>query len=163
MDTLQTVLEAELPLELWEAASKQAHRSGLGHFKTGAIVFDKNYKIVGRGCSHYAVHSTLPTVHAEEHALKDSYGARNYGDYKKGQPFSIVIVCLNKSGNFSHSSRPCVSCATRLNTSGVKFVYYAERQNSGEWIVNIESPRELVYRTVSNKSNSQYAKDMRIK
>ena len=143
--------------EICVAALNQAKRSTLGSFNTGAVIFNtKTLEIIGKGCSHYADWSTLPTVHAEEHAIKSCHIKRRRNSY------SILIVCIGRAGNLTYSSRPCVSCAKRLHKVGIEFVYYPERLNDGEWIINVESPFSLLERVHENRQRMRYAKDMRI-
>jgi deoxycytidylate deaminase len=156
-------LEESLPIELWEAAEKQAKRSTLNKFKTGAVIFDKDMNIIGRGCSHDKDGHYLPTVHAEYEALRDSYGARNYGEQRViGQ--GIVIVSINKAKNYTYSSRPCLRCAAELHLGNIRYVYYAERLNDGEWIINVDSPVGLLNRAEqSGLRAARFAREMKIK
>jgi pyrimidine deaminase RibD-like protein len=149
-----SVLENALPISLWWEAFSQSQRSTLFTFKTGAIIFDKDNKILSKGCSHHGIREG--TIHAEEHCLKfvgKEIAAKN----------SILVVTVGKSGNFAYSSRPCFSCVRLMKKYNLSNVYYAERLNHGQWIVNSESPIELWERGLSATcDHMEFARDMRI-
>lgn len=145
-----------LDLDICGGALNQASRSNLGSFNTGAVIFNsKTLDIIGKGCSHYADWSVLPTVHAEEHALKNSY-------LRKYQSYSIFIVCVGRAGNLTYSSRPCISCAKRLKKANIEYVYYPEKFNNGKLVINIDTPKSLLKRVTENRDRMEYARDMRI-
>lgn len=147
-----------LPFDLWKQVYKQAERSTLDSFRTGAIIFDsKTLEVVGRGCSHHSEWTKVISVHAEDHALKESKHER-----KKYKPFSVLILTIGKAGNPTYSSRPCVFCADRLYDEMISFIYYPERLTDGNWVVNCESPYELKTRADTSADSAMYAKDMRI-
>lgn len=164
IDTIEDTLVEALPISIWEEGVKQAKRSTLRRFKTGAVVFHmKSGYIIGGGCSHIAEDNDINTTHAERHALRNTYGERNYGGNSKWGEYGILIVSLGRSGNFTYSSRPCLKCAKELDNDNIASVYWPERLNNGDWVVNCESPADLVFRAHANgvKINT-YAKGMRI-
>jgi tRNA(Arg) A34 adenosine deaminase TadA len=143
-------------------AEKQAHRSTLRTFKTGAVIFNhKTGEILGKGCSHHHEFSNVNTVHAERHALRESYGMRNYGNFHRPKDLSIVIVTLGRNGNFAYSSRPCVGCAQAM-MNNINSIYYAERTNDGGWVINGTTPGGLMSRAHQSKALARYARDARI-
>lgn len=152
-------LEDVLPEFVWIEAEKQAYRSTLKNYRTGAVIFHKkDMTILARGCSHVPQSENVMSVHAEGHAL-DNFNKEYSGSFQTG----ILVVCINKADNYAFSARPCAHCADRLRVGGINTVYYAERINDGTWICNIESPKELVDRTdKSRTSYAKYAKEMRI-
>lgn len=160
---LASILNAACDLKYWREAENQARRSTLKTFKTGAVIFNhKTEEIVGKGCSHHTATVSANTCHAEQHALRDSYGARNYGEnYHKEYELSIVIVTLGRSMNFAYSSRPCVMCAQQL-AGNIGFVHYAERLNDGSWIVNSDLCRNLHRKIEHSKRVVRYARDGRL-
>jgi len=152
-------LEEVLPEHIWVEAEKQATRSTLKNYRTGAVIFlKKDFTILARGCSYIPNVGGIMSVHAEGHAI-DNFNKEYSGDYQTG----ILVVCINKADNYAFSARPCAACADRLSTYGIDTVYYAERVNDGTWVCNVETPKELVDRTdKSRTSYRKYAKEMRI-
>lgn len=150
-------------LDYWIEAEKQAMRSTLKTFKTGAIIFSyKTGAIIGRGCSHHKLGSPRNTIHAEEHALRISYGMRNFGEDRfKKSDLGIVIVTLGRSLNYACSSRPCIGCVKQLYYA-VDYVHYAERMNDGSWVINSEEPRYLMKRIDMSKITAKYARGARL-
>lgn len=145
--------------EIWTLAEKQARRSTLHTFKTGAVIFDDGLNIVSRGTSHHP--ETSPhTKHAEVHALED-LPPNTTGN------LNILVVTLGKNGNFAYSSCPCVKCAFRLFSKGIRYVFYAERKvHDTEFFLNMEFARELTERSESRAVSLRrviYAREMRIK
>ena len=153
-------LEDVLPEHIWLEAEKQANRSTLKNYRTGAVIFTKkDFTILARGCSHIPNNGNVMSTHAEDHAL-DSF-RKEYG-YGRRQ-IGILVVCINKADNYAFSARPCAACAEQLALNDIETVYYAERINDGTWVCNVESPQELVDRTdKSRTSYRKYAKEMRI-
>jgi deoxycytidylate deaminase len=151
---IRQLAKESFPIELWEEAYKQAKRSTLGSFKTGAVIFNRDFNIVSKGCSHHRAWSPKPTVHAEEHALKELSGFT-------GKP-NILIVTIGRSGNPAWSSKPCVSCATMLCNHYFDDIIWPERNNMGEWTINIESSAGLSGRIARSEIRLRgYARDMR--
>jgi deoxycytidylate deaminase len=150
-----------LPFDMWKQVYKQAERSTLDSFRTGAIIFDsKTLEVIGRGCSHHSEWTTITSVHAEDHALKESKHKR---DESKYGIFSVLILTIGKAGNPTYSSRPCINCADRLYGEMISFIYYPERLTDGNWIINCESSYDLKLRADNSANGAMYAKDMRIK
>lgn len=133
---------------LFNIAAKQAERSNLRVFRTGAVIVDKNNQILGKGCSHKSSHSRA--IHAEEHALRGSRGG-----------YMAVIVTLARNGNMAYSSKPCVSCVQRLHSAGIEKVMYYERDNSGEWSIT-EHSVDVLFSRARGIHPTQYAKSMRV-
>lgn len=164
---LKKLLSEACPYEFWIEAQKQAKRSTIHSYGTGSVIFNhKTNEMIGRGTSHHS--DSDMTVHAEEHALRNSYGERNYGEKRhKGYDLSIIIVTARQNGNWSWSSCPCISCATKLLNSDIRLVHYAERTED-EWIVRTETPGGLLNRVKDAEIRrtmmaNNYARDMRIK
>jgi deoxycytidylate deaminase len=140
--------------EIWQAVLKQAERSTLNSFRTGAIVFSKSGEIIGKGCSHHRAWSSKASVHAEDAALEDAHDAEDH---------NILIASIGKAGNPAYSSKPCLSCAMQLEKRGVQHVYFLERLNDGWWIMNVVTPSELVEQAIlSDTRLDNYAREMRI-
>src|SRR3990167_4417459 len=135
-----------LPIEIWKVAEKQASRSVFRLFKTGAVITDGR-NILSKGCSH-ARDVPVRNMHAEQHSLMNVYDASG---------LTCVIVTLNKSNNWSYSSKPCARCSHLLNRAGVETVIYAERDNVGEWTINMEKVVDLVKRTNPISIHAPYA------
>lgn len=147
----------DLPPYLWEAAHKQASRSSLKTFKTGAIIFKDDFKIVSKGCSHHTLFRGKPSIHAEANAL-DSF--RGTGS---ALGLNVLIYTLGRSNRPAFSSRPCYSCLHKMDKVGIKNIYYLEKLNSGWFVLNIETPLELKIRAMKAEvRESSYARNMRI-
>lgn len=142
-----------LPIEVWDAAEAQARRSPVRTFKTGAALVDGDFNVTGKGCSHISG-GPYPSIHAEHHALLSSYS--NSG-------LTCVIVTLTKNArNWASCSKPCAACVARLHKAGVETVVYAERDNGGEWTVNVESVQSLIDRNGITKIPRGFAKRLQI-
>lgn len=139
------LIKTALSNDLLEAVVKTAKRSTIRTFRTGAIVFDKNMNIVSKGCSHIPdgkAANNKRSNHAEDHALDLISHIKDKSD------LSILIYTLNRKGQKpATSSRPCADCAERLANAGLNEVYYLERDNSGEWLLNREKPDMIKART----------------
>lgn len=162
-----THLGKEFPDSIYFEAYKQAERSTLKNFKTGAVVF-KGEDVYLRGCSHTKINNgPHASIHAEQHcieeAMKSNLRERNAHNYIPSG-LSMFILCIGKTGNPAFSSKPCYSCSQQLDRIPVEYVYYLERMNSGQWIMNVKTQVELI--AEAEKSGvrlDHYAKNMRIK
>lgn len=145
------ILSEKVAPALWQEAERQAQRSPLGTFRTGAIIHSMG-KVVGKGCSHPSMLLTgRDFVHAELHA---SLRVRPI----RGQRRECVVVTLTKTDSWATTSRPCAMCARALNGL-VDLVHYAVKDNIGEWCVESVAPADLVARS---GPLSSYAREMRI-
>lgn len=146
--------------KIFEEAYKQAERSTLRNFKTGAVVF-MGEDIYLKGCSHTILDpfEPLASVHAEAHCIQL---ARKL--FVKNQPLDMFVLAIGKTGNPAFSSKPCLSCVRNLDVIPVRYVYYLERLNSGQWILNVKSPIDLLSEAETSELRlDRYAKNMRIK
>ena len=145
--------EKYLPIHMWELAEKQALRSTLKTFRTGAILTD-GVNVISKGCSHVR-DKRLPRLycHAEEHSLANAYDARG---------LTCLIVTINKGGNYACSSRPCQFCTHLMSNAGIEKVIYAERDNNYDWVISVEKISDLIKRTSPDGINAKYAKQMRL-
>ena len=138
------LIRAILSKSILEVAEKQANRSTIETFKTGAVVFDKNMNIVEAGCSHVPMYTWLRnkrSVHAEDDVLSKIVHVENRSD------LNMLVYTLGKSGNPTYSSKPCKICAERIIGSNINKVYYLERCNDDTWTLNEESPTNLIKRS----------------
>lgn len=112
-------------MKILDRVVKIAERSPFMKFGTGAMLLDKNDKIISEGWSHRGaiVMSELESVHAEIHAL---HRAR----FKK-QPHTVVIATLSKKSGNVTSARPCINCALALHAAGIENVLYS--MGKGQW------------------------------
>ncbi len=135
------LLQDALPMATWEEAVKQANRSPLMTFKTGAVIFTKDHDIISKGVSHVAMYQSYPgrSLHAEDHAIRQLKETNS----NRG----ILIVTLGRAGNFTYSSRPCFNCSTRISINEIDWVYFLEKTNEGEWVVNCETADSLFRRS----------------
>ena len=148
------ILAQHAPLDIWRLAEKQANRSVLKLFKTGAIIFDSYGKVVSKGCSHMKENwAPRPNIHAEQDALLKSGNVSG---------MTCLIVTINKSGNHACSSKPCAFCTHIMHKAGIGRVIYAERTNDGEWSVNDETLDNLILRVDCDMIHETYTKQMRL-
>lgn len=148
-------LKEAAPLYIWEEAENQAKRSTLGRHKTGAVIFNKYNNIVNKGCSHHRAFADLPSCHAETHAIENSNG------HAEGN--NLLIVTLTKGQNYARSSRPCIKCLLHMNKIGINEVIYAEMINDGTWLINQETPLEMLNRASRSWNRlDSFAKNMRL-
>jgi len=148
------ILSKFAPLSMWEQAEKQARRSTFKLFKTGCVMFDKNFKLVSRGCSHptYGI-PPRPAVHSEQDALRK---------ISSGHGLTCVVVTINRTGNYAGSSKPCAFCTHILHKAGIERVIYAERANDGTWTVNNETLESLISRVDCATIHERYTKQMHV-
>jgi deoxycytidylate deaminase len=140
------LIRAALGNNILSAAVKQSLRSTIETFKTGAVLFDKDGKIVETGCSHVPLYTWLKdkrSVHAEDHVLNKII----HIEKEELRHMSMLIYTLGKSGNPATCSKPCSKCAERLVSSGIKNICYLEKSNDNEWNFNIEAPISITERT----------------
>lgn len=136
-------------------AERQAERSTLRRFRTGAVLVDGKGNLVSKGCSN-RMNALDRSVHAEEHCLSTLYMSDSSKD------LTCVIVTLTRSGNWASSSRPCARCVHLLSKNGVSRVVYPERTNDGDFVINDESVESLVERSKNLSINETFAKRMYI-
>ena len=156
---LYNILHKEFSITIWDEAYKQAGRSTLKKYKTGAVVF-KGEEVYLKGCSHVKENNgPHASIHAEQHCIET---ARQQKLDVSG--LEMFILCLNKSGNPAFSSKPCYSCAINMGTIPIEYVYYLERMNDGTWIMNVKTQLELIAEAENSGLRLEhYAKSMRIK
>lgn len=148
----QRLLVSALPLQVWQAAERQAERCPLLRFRTGAVIWHPERGIIATGAAHQsdATWSSAISLHAEHHALR------------RGQQVAgaeIAIVTLSGCGNWASSSCPCYSCARLLASREIALVHYPLWQH-GKWQVISESPKRLLSRAAAPRGRA--AKDQRI-
>lgn len=112
-------------IQVWDAAVKTAQESQFIRHRTGAVIYDTKYGWFVKGCSHkHDGGMKINSLHAEQHALRK-------WPHEGG---TCYIVTLTRSNNFATCSRPCISCANRLQRKMIG-VCYAERANDGSWAI----------------------------
>jgi deoxycytidylate deaminase len=142
------LITATLSKKILDVAVKQANRSTIETFKTGAVLFDKNGNVVESGCSHVPMYTWLKdkrSVHAEDDVLNKIVHVSDRTN------LSMLVYTLGKSGNPTYSSKPCNICAERLRDSEINNLYYLERCNNGSWTLNEENPHQLIERSNYNE------------
>lgn len=145
--------------KIFEEAYKQAERSTLKNFKTGAVVF-KGEEIILRGCSHTTLDlHQLASIHAEAHCIEQVWKRKlDFSD------LDMFILAIGKTGNPAFSSKPCLSCVRKMHIVPVRYVYYLERLNNGIWTMNVKTPLDLMDEADDSSIRlDRYAKNMRIK
>jgi deoxycytidylate deaminase len=139
------LIKATLGRSILEVVVKQANRSTIETFKTGAVLFDsKSKEIIESGCSHAPLYTWLKdkrSVHAEDDILNKTV------HLKEKSGLSVLVYTLGKAGNPTISSKPCSGCAERLYGANIDNVYYLERCNDESWTLNEESPANLIARS----------------
>lgn len=150
MDESNGLIKAVLGKNILETAVKQANRSTIETFKTGAVLFDtKSKEIVESGCSHAPLYTWLKdkrSVHAEDDILNKTV------HIKEKSGLSVLVYTLGKAGNPTISSKPCKGCAERLYSSSIDEIHYLERCNDESWTLNSESPFSLIKRSKYTRS-----------
>lgn len=135
------LLQAALPLAIWKEAEKQAQRSPLFRFRTGAAIWHPSNGIVSTGAAHHTnqMLSSTASVHAEHHALQRASSVK--GSH-------IAVVTISNCSSWAHSACPCYSCAKMLEGRGIAEVHYA-LWSQGKWTVVSERPSDLLERAES--------------
>lgn len=131
-------LRQALPLEVWAEAERQARRSPLLKFRTGAVLWTPGNGVISTGTSHHTEQamSRVSSMHAEHHALRRASNAAGA---------EIVVVAIGAPGNWTHSACPCYSCARMLLARNIAMVHYA-LWNGRVWQVISETPARLLSR-----------------
>lgn len=152
-------LGEEFPESIYQEAYKQAERSTLKNYRTGAVVF-KGEEVYFKGCSHIkANNGPHASIHAEQHCVDEAVRQM----YRHISGLNMFVLCIGKAGNPAFSSKPCYSCAIRLSAIPVEYVYYLERMNNGKWIMNVKTQLELIAEAENSGLRLEhYAKNMRI-
>lgn len=116
------------PKEVWLRAEREAARSPMPNFKTGAVIFDiRTGKILSASCSYPHGKSNMATVN--EHAETSALGLVRHLDLRRA---AIAIYTLNKTHKgCAWSSAPCAHCAYNLSRRGVDHAVYAVRTDAG--------------------------------
>lgn len=144
--------------EIYTEVYKQAIRSPMQNFKTGAVIFHPKNGILSKGCSHVREGLSVASVHAEAHAIESAVKENGHCNL-----YHIMILSIGKAGNPAFSSKPCLDCINKLWYHDVLYVYYLERLNDGQWTMNIKNVEELRHEAFMSKTRSAYyAKDMRV-
>lgn len=143
----------KLPPGIWDRAIKQARRSNMKTFRTGAVVFDKHGRVLGQGCSFHG-DGPRERTHAEQHALSRMWPALPELRAK------VLVVTLGKAGNFTYSSRPCGFCVNMLRHFNIESVIYPHLQ--GEKHILVEESIEDLYEAIECDITAQRAKLMRV-
>ena len=116
-----------VPKHIVDIAYKEANKSKM-RFKLGAIVYDKNYKILGRGHNRWyrtskkmyglKMEGNVPrlSIHAEvdaiNHVRKD----------ERHKMFGIYVFRKN-----NRIAKPCMKCQQWINKNGIKKINWSDR------------------------------------
>lgn len=151
---VKELLQSE-ELTAWREAILQAHRSTLGTFKTGAVLFDRDGKVLSRGCSHITDGNRYTnSFHAEAHAISNLHD---------DDLVSCIVVTIGRAKNLAYSSRPCFECVRLMVRKPIIEVIWPERCNNGEWSINRVSPRDLYNASIAQGvQSSEFARNMRV-
>ncbi len=110
--------------------------ANLGNFAVGAVITDKNGRVIQRGHSRVLRPYLRTDMHAEMHAvgcLEERYRFRSQ---------QAVNEKLKGSKLFS-SLEPCPMCLSRLILSGVSEVYYAADELKGGMVHLVQQMPEI--------------------
>lgn len=114
-------------LGIIERAIEEANSSDYEPYKIGAVIFkgsrilSSGYnEIRGNGKIHPKHKNFDNTIHAEQAAIL------NLKDWSRAKGSNILIVRINKSGNFS-LAYPCPMCQSFLKFLGINKVYFSNR------------------------------------
>ncbi len=142
--------------EIVALALKEARRSPMRRFKNGAVIYDKiTKKIISSGCSYDSDpgYQKVATIHAEMDAIRKT-------DKNGLLYWDCLVIALNKTGNATYSSCPCITCASLLSDCRVRNIIYHQQLNDGSWVVMREWPAGLLNR--ANEVNGKFARHQKI-
>jgi tRNA(Arg) A34 adenosine deaminase TadA len=135
------ILSEHASRQAWQLCIREAERSPMHKFGTGAVLLDRRGRTISSGCSHrHSGNMALASVHAELHCLR-----RAPNDLRGA---TILLYTVGKSGSAARSSRPCLACARNLVHRGVERAVYPVRTSRG-WRIEeddlCDSEQSLVY------------------
>jgi len=112
----------KLNQDVRKALIKATKRSTHRRHQTGCVIVGKKGEILSTGCSHASSlrMSELHSIHAEIHAL----GRGRYENLRGATAY--ICTMARKSGNLVYS-RPCLTCAIALRSTGIIDVVYSNK------------------------------------
>jgi tRNA(Arg) A34 adenosine deaminase TadA len=125
------------PLSAWRQAQRQAQRSPMGYYRTGAVLIDHRGEIISMGCSHPSPDGQMASTHAERHCL----GQAANSDLRRS--LCLLYTRSARSGGCAWTSRPCYNCAWALAKRGVQAAIYPRRTESGLWTIEVDRLDDL--------------------
>lgn len=122
--------EKNMHLGIIERAIEEANSSIYEPYKMGAVIF-KGSRILSSGCNEIRGNGRIHpkyknfdnTIHAEQAAIL------SLKDWSKAKGSNILVVRINKSGNFS-LAYPCPMCQSFLKFLGLNMVYFSNREGN---------------------------------
>lgn len=127
-----SLLERYAPAEAWREAERQAERSPMGYYGTGAVILHRSGEILSAGCAHPSPDGQMVSTHAERHCL------RQVPRLDLRQSVCLVYTRSTRSGGCAWTSKPCLHCARALVKRGVRSAIYPVRLQSGIWSVVVD-------------------------
>src|SRR5215211_310576 len=133
MYAIPQIIVENFSYKIYQETYKQAERSSLRNFRTGAVVF-KGEHIYLKGCSHIKMgFHPLASTHAEAHCVEQAKPEQLHKN-----DLNMFILSIGRAGNPAFSSKPCYSCLQSLTF--IEYIYYLERLNDGQWTMSVKSP-----------------------
>lgn len=125
------------PAAAWEQAQRQAQRSPMGYYRTGAVLLNRQGEVLAAGCAHPSPESGMLSTHAERHCLLQA------SNIDLRDAICLVYTRSSRSGGCPQSSRPCLHCAWGLAKRGVRAALYPRRTSLGLWTVEVDELDDL--------------------
>lgn len=134
------------PLRAWEEARRQAARSPMGYYGTGAVLLSRAGKILSAGCAHPSPDGRMVSTHAERHCLRQVPHRDLRGS------LCLVYTRSLRSGGCAWTSRPCLHCARALVKRGVSAAIYPVRGENGLWSIAEDKMTDVLEASLNNTS-----------
>lgn len=134
----EELLERYAPLEAWEEARRQAERSPMGYYGTGAVLLDRSGGRIVAGCAHPSPDGGMVSTHAERHCLRQA----SYLDLRDA--VCLIYTVSSRSGGCAWTSKPCLHCARALVKRGVRRALYPRRTSSGRWLIEEDDMQDAL-------------------
>lgn len=125
------------PLAAWERTQRQAQRSPMGYYRTGAVLIDQRGEIIAMGCSHPSPDGQMASTHAERHCLGQAANV----DLRRA--LCLLYTRSSRSGGCAWTSRPCHNCAWALAKRGVQAAIYPRRTETGLWTIEVDGLADI--------------------
>lgn len=140
------LLSRYAPAEAWLEAIRQATRSPMGYYGTGAVLLDRSGGHLFSGCAHPSPDGRMASTHAERHCLRQA----SHLDLREA--LCLVYTRSSRSGGCAWTSRPCFHCARALVKRGVRRALYPRRREDGSWSIEEDDMCDILEGRVFSES-----------